>query len=109
MGVNKIHNSGNPKRCKSLVSDHILLLLKANQLRLSKNLSNGFTSSKLALPQLIRLCMGNKEAAMAGLAKSAGLNQGGQFRIREANLEATTVYMIHERQTDMKWVFSKMA
>ena len=35
--------------------------------------------------------MGNKVAAMAGLAKSAGLNQGGQFRIWGANLEATTV------------------
>ena len=35
--------------------------------------------------------MGNKMEAMAGLAKSAGLNQGGQFRILGANLEATTV------------------
>ena len=36
--------------------------------------------------------MGNKMEAMAGLAKSAGLNQGGQFRIWGANLEATTVF-----------------
>ena len=37
--------------------------------------------------------MGNKVAAMAGLAESAGLNQGGQFRIWVANLEATTVVL----------------
>ena len=57
------------------------MLLKANQLRLSKNLCCRFTSSKLAPPQLIRLCMRKQNGSNGRIGKIGRAESGG------ANLE----------------------